>query len=185
MRSAKRRRIITPTLRESASRAPLCAFLVVTVCLSSAAGCRPSSADAKPPSPAPVVSTRTPRPIAKPFSTQKPETTKRPQAMPDYASVLAFEARANPFAPAEPGPQDRTTSGANAGPTAVKLTGLMTSVLGAMACVMVTRQRRLLQARARFPLPSGAGELRIVEIRACDIVVEQNGRQWVESLPRP
>ena len=105
--------------------------------------------------------------------------------MPDYASVLAFEARANPFAPAEPGPQDRTTSGANAGPTEVKLTGLMNSVSGAMACVIVNGQKRIVQAGARFQFASGAGELRIVEIRACDIVVEQNGRQWVESLPRP
>lgn len=105
--------------------------------------------------------------------------------MPDYASSLSFEARANPFAAAEPGPQDRTAGGANAGTTEVKLTGLMNSASGAMASVIVDGQKRIVQAGARFQFASGAGDLRIVEIRASDIVVEQNGRQWVESLPRP
>ena len=99
--------------------------------------------------------------------------------------MLSFEARANPFAPAVPGPQDRTASGANAGSTEVKLTGLMNSASGAMASVIVDGQKRIVQAGARFQFASGAGDLRIVEIRSSDIVVEQNGRQWVESLPRP
>lgn len=105
--------------------------------------------------------------------------------MPDYSSELSFEARANPFAAAEPGPQDRTAGGANTGTVEIKLTGLMNSVSGAMAAVIVNGQKRIVQAGARFQFASGSGELRIVEIRASDIVVEQNGRQWVESLPRP
>ena len=157
----------------------------MTACLSGVAGCSPSAAAAKPPAPAPVEPAKSPQPIPKPENAQDSEPKESPPDAPDYRLSLSFKARANPFAKVEPGPQDRTAGRANSGPIKVELTGLMNSASGAMAAVIVDGQKRIVQAGARFQFASGAAEMRIVEIRASDIVVEQNGRQWVESLPRP
>jgi len=99
--------------------------------------------------------------------------------------VLPFEARANPFAPPTEELNRRTTAAEGTHEADVKLLGLMTDEAASMAVITVDDREFIVNVDTRFESASGATELRIVEIRSTDIVVEQNGRRWVVELPAP
>jgi len=153
------------------------------------AGCGPSGATAaesitKPPA-APVGGPASPAPPAE----QSEPRQARPAAeltsteLPKY--VLPFEARANPFAPPKPTPNDRSATAATKQTVDVKLVGLMSNDTGSMAVVEVDGRPFVVFAGTSLDPPSGAESLNVVEIRESEIVVEQGGRQWVVPLPRP
>ncbi|MCH7873079.1 MAG: hypothetical protein IID33_15390 [Planctomycetes bacterium] len=158
-------------------------LLLSASCLAGAMACQPSNAAANPP---PGKATVDARPVERPKpdreSATEPDRSER-QEVPDY--VLDFEPRANPFAPPEPGPLDKNLSGREAWAAEVKLNGLMTSESGMMAAVLIDGTVHLVRAGASFRSERGGGELRIVEIRASDIVVEQGGVKRIVSLPHP
>ncbi len=166
-------------------RIMLAVLLLLVSCSLGIAGCSPSGAAANPPvKPAegPVV----PSPGAErpKVSWAKPAVARTSEALPGY--ILPFEARANPFALPRPKPSDRSATAATAQPTDVKLVGLMTGgKKGPMAVLEVEGREFIVFAGARLGSPSGAGGLHIVAIRETDVVVKQNGRQWIITLPRP
>ena len=148
------------------------------------AGCGPSGSEAKPPprpARAPVVrSGPAEQPNRRPAGPVASESAK---ALPDH--LFPFEARVNPFAPPKPAVGDRLAA-PGAMPTAdVKLLGLMKDTAGSMAVVDVDGRQRIVFAGTKLGSPSGVEGPQIVEIRESDIVVEQSGRQWIVSLPRP
>jgi len=54
-----------------------------------------------------------------------------------------------------------------------------------LAALIVDGRHEVVRAGARLTSESDGGELRIVEIRPSEIVIEQNGRQRIVPLPRP
>ena len=105
------------------------------------------------------------------------------KALPSY--VLPFAARADPFAPPKPKPNDRLGPTATVEMAEVKLVGLMNDDTSSMAVVDVDGKQFLVFAGTRLQSASGAEGLHIVEIRESEIVVEQSGRQWIVPLPQP
>ncbi len=150
------------------------------------AGCSPSGAAAEPPLVAAGTRAVQPRPAAgrsdtKPSSAASPMRSGKPA---NY--VLAFEARANPFAPPKLEAGDRlTTAGATARVADVRLLGLMNDGGRSMAAVEVDGKQSIVFVGTRLGVTADAGGLRILQIRGSDIVVGQNGRQWIVPLPRP
>ena len=148
------------------------------------AGCSPSGAAAEPPPPPagkPAISSP---PVERPNLAQaKPVGARTSKASPSY--VLPFEARANPFAPPKPKPNDRSAASATVEAAEVKLMGLMNDDTSSMAVVDVDGKQFLVFAGTRLQSASGAEGLHIVEIRESEIVVEQSGRQWIVPLPQP
>jgi hypothetical protein len=104
-------------------------------------------------------------------------------ALPEY--VLPFEPRANPFAPPDPKPNDRVAAAGPARQTDVRLMGIMNDGDRAMAGVEIDGEQQIVFAGTTVGHESNAGDLRIVEIRNSEIVVEQSGKQWVVPLPHP
>ena len=156
-------------------------LLSVTVVI---AGCSPSGAAAEPPAtPAGKPAISSP-PVERPNLGQvEPVGARTSKALPSY--VLPLEARADPFAPPKPKPNDRSAASATVEAAEVKLVGLMNDDSGSMAVVDVDGKQFLVFAGTRLQSPSGAEGLHIVEIRESEIVVEQSGRQWIVPLPQP
>lgn len=150
------------------------------------AGCSPSGAAAK----APLVPAGTravqPRPAAGGSDT-KPSSAAAPMRSDKSASyVLAFEARANPFALPKLEAGDRlATATATARLTDVRLLGLMNDGGRSMATVEVDGKQSIVFVGTRLGASADARGLHILQIRGSDIVVGQNGRKWIVPLPRP
>lgn len=150
------------------------------------AGCTPSGAAAEPPLVPAGTGAVQPRPAAgrsdtKPSSAASPMRSGKPASY-----VLAFEARANPFAAPKLEAGDRlATATATARVADVRLLGLMNDGGRSMAAVEVDGKQSIVFVGTRLGATADVRGLRIVQIRGSDIVVGQNGRQWIVPLPRP
>jgi len=163
----------------------LAALLLLVSCSLGIAGCSPSGAAANPPA-KPAEEPVLPSPVAEQpkVSWAKPAVARTSEALPGY--ILPFEARSNPFALPRPEPSDQSATAATAQPADLKLVGLMTGgKRGPMAVLEVDGREFIVFAGATLGSPSGADGLHIVAIRETDVVVKQNGRQWIITLPRP
>ena len=148
-------------------------------------GCGPSGAAATPPV-KPAEGPLAPAPGAErpQRGWAKPAVARTSEALPGY--VLPFEARSNPFALPRPERSNRSATAETAQPADVKLVGLMTGgQRGPMAVIEVDGRESVVFTGATLGSQSGADGLHIVAIRETDVVVRQNGRQWIITLPRP
>jgi hypothetical protein len=175
----------------SGAHGPRCRWIILATLLplvsfsQGIAGCSPSGAAANPPG-KPAGKLAVPPPGAeRPKRVRaKPVAIRTSEALPGY--VLPFEARSNPFALPRPEPSDRSATTATAQPADVKLVGLMMGGRsGPMAALEVEGREFIVCAGATLGSSSGTDSLHIVEIRENDIVVRQNGRQRIITLPRP
>lgn len=158
-------------------------LLLAASCLAGAVACRPSSAAANPPPAESIVAVppvERPKPVRESIAEPGPAV---PRNVVEY--VLDFEPRANPFATPESARLANDQTGREVWTADVKLNGLMTSESGMMAAVSIDGKLHVARVGSSFRSERGAGELRIVEIRASDIVVEQGGVKRIVSLPRP
>lgn len=144
------------------------------------AGCGPPETAASPGAQAAAPTPREPQ--SGPRETG-PAAAEAVEAVAEY--VLPFEPRANPFAPPDPKPNDRVAAAGPVHQTDVRLMGIMNDGDRAMAGVEIDGEQQIVFAGTRVGRESEAGDLRVVEIRDSEIVVEQSGKQWVVPLPHP
>ena len=156
------------------------AILILLSCSVALAGCGPSGAEAKP--------AATPAPPAQPMEWPKlgqsePAATKPSKPNEDY--VFPFEGRSNPFSLPKLEVVVRSTGKPARRGSDVKLVALMRHGAGSMVVLQVDGDEHIVEQGAKVTPPGGADDLHVVEIRRSDIVVEQGGRQWIVSLPKP
>ncbi len=159
-------------------------WLVILSYGASMVGCKPAEVNADPPAQRALEGLS--------VLQQSGEVGPRPTAAAVAASRealarydLEFEARANPFGAPEPQLDARSNGGAASPLADVKLVGLMSDGSESMAVINVNGAERIVFAGTNLGSDSGAGGLGIVEIRESEIVVKQQGRQWIVPLPRP
>lgn len=161
---------------------------MLTAVGSAAVGCSPSgvAADSSPAAPAPRIGRTADTPSQALRESDgpipKPDVPEIAKALREY--VLDFEPRANPFAPPAPDLRGAREASGSVEMTAVKLMGLMNTASGSMAVIEVNGRQHVVEENTRVAVASNR-ELRIVEIRAYEIVVEQAERQTIVALPRP
>lgn len=156
------------------------AILTLLSCSVAPAGCGPSGAEAK----RAVASAPSARLTELPkLGRTNPTATKPSNPNDDY--VYPFQGRPNPFASPKSEAIVRSTGMPPRRASEVKVVALMRHGAGSMVVLQVDGDEHIVEQGARITPPAGADDLHVVEIRRSDIVVEQGGRQWIISLPKP